>query len=71
MSAFRPRRSWIRRGTIDHRARQDCGHEEVLRLLSEGERVADPTLRKRIYERSENFQHAARESTGWWNGKLI
>jgi len=38
--------------------------EEVCRLISEGQRVTDPALLKRIYERSEEVQRAIREKYG-------
>ncbi|MFI5456235.1 MAG: hypothetical protein ACHRXM_12375 [Isosphaerales bacterium] len=38
--------------------------EEVCRLISEGKRVTDPALLKRIYERSEEVQRAIREKYG-------
>ena len=37
---------------------------EVLRLVSEGKRVTDPELRRRIAERSEVVQREVRERFG-------
>ena len=37
---------------------------EVLRLVSEGKRVADPELRRRITERSESVQREIRDRFG-------
>jgi hypothetical protein len=38
--------------------------EEVARLISEGKRITDPALLKRIYERSEEVQRRNREKYG-------
>ncbi|HZW32296.1 MAG TPA: hypothetical protein VFF52_16405 [Isosphaeraceae bacterium] len=38
--------------------------EEVCRLISEGKRVTDPALLKRISERSEEVQRRIREKYG-------
>jgi len=38
--------------------------EEVARLIAEGNRVTDPALLKRIYERSEEVQRQVREKYG-------
>jgi hypothetical protein len=38
--------------------------EEVCRLISEGKRVTDPELLKRIYARSEEVQRQIREKHG-------
>ena len=37
---------------------------EVLRLVSEGKRVTDPELRRRITERSESVQREIRDRFG-------
>jgi hypothetical protein len=41
--------------------------EEVCRLISEGKRVTDPALRKRIYERSEAVRREMFEKHGITN----
>jgi hypothetical protein len=38
--------------------------EEVCRLISEGKRVTDPALRKRIHERSERVRREMLEKHG-------
>jgi hypothetical protein len=38
--------------------------EEVCRLISEGKRVTDPALLKRIHERSEQVRRQIREKHG-------
>jgi hypothetical protein len=38
--------------------------EEVVRLISEGKRVTDPSLLKRIHDRAEAVRRHAREKYG-------
>jgi hypothetical protein len=45
--------------------------EEVLRLLSEGKRVTDPELIRRIHERAEKARNASEPTSGNFSVEVI